>query len=81
MLWDAFLFLGLRYVGFPPRSFSLVALTAFPCENNLLSGTTKQKGVRKKKPHMLKREEHEGMPQHKHCPHAKRREDKNLKVP
>jgi hypothetical protein len=24
-------------------------------------------------------EEHEGMPQHRHCPHAKRREDRNPK--
>jgi hypothetical protein len=28
---------------------------------------------------MSKPEEHEGMPHHQHCPHAKRSEDRNLK--
>jgi hypothetical protein len=41
--------------------------------------TTKQKGVRRKNLHMSKSEEHEGMPQHQHRPHAKRREDMNQK--
>jgi hypothetical protein len=35
---------------------------------------TNQKGEKKKKP---KPEEQEGMPQRQHCPHAKRREDRN----
>jgi hypothetical protein len=38
--------------------------------------TTKQKEERREKP---KPEEQEGMPQHKHCPPAKRREDRNPK--
>jgi hypothetical protein len=37
--------------------------------------TTKQEEERRKKP---KPEEREGMPQHQHCPPAKRREDKGL---
>jgi hypothetical protein len=41
--------------------------------------TTKQKGKRRKIPHMPKPEEQEGMPQHQNCPHAKHREDKNPK--
>jgi hypothetical protein len=35
---------------------------------------TKQKEEKKKKP---KPEEHEGMPQRQHCPHEKRRGDRN----
>jgi hypothetical protein len=41
--------------------------------------TTKEKGARREKPHRPKPEEQEGMPQHQHCPLAKRREDRNLK--
>jgi hypothetical protein len=38
---------------------------------------TKQKGGRRKKHHMHEPEEQDGMPQHQHCPSAKRREDRN----
>jgi hypothetical protein len=38
--------------------------------------STKQKGARKEKPLMPKPEEPEGMPQHQHCPLAKRRGDR-----
>jgi hypothetical protein len=41
--------------------------------------TTKQNGARRKRPHMSKVEEQEDMPQQQHCPHAKRREDRNPK--
>jgi hypothetical protein len=37
--------------------------------------TSKQKEENRTKPHMPKPEEQKGMPQHHHCPHAKRRED------
>jgi hypothetical protein len=37
------------------------------------------KGKRKKNPHRPKPEEQEGMPQHEHCPLAKRREDRDPK--
>jgi hypothetical protein len=38
-----------------------------------------KKEKRRKQPHMPKPEEHEGMPQHKHCPIVKHREDKSSK--
>jgi hypothetical protein len=41
--------------------------------------TAKQKGARRKDPHMPEPEEHECMPHHHHCPIAKGREDKNPK--
>jgi hypothetical protein len=41
--------------------------------------STRRKGARREKPHRPEPEEQEGMPQHWHCPHAKRREDRNPK--
>jgi hypothetical protein len=39
-----------------------------------------QKGAMRGKPHKPEPEEHEeGMPQHEHCPPAKRREDRSPK--
>jgi hypothetical protein len=40
---------------------------------------TKQQRKRRKTPHIPKPEEHEGMPQHQHCPHVKHSKDKNPK--
>jgi hypothetical protein len=37
------------------------------------------KGKKRENPHMPKPEEHGGMPQHLHFPHAKHREDRNPK--
>jgi hypothetical protein len=37
------------------------------------------KSRKEEKPYMPKPEKQEDMPQHQHCPHAKRREDKNPK--
>jgi hypothetical protein len=42
------------------------------CQQSFLNqkeeGTTELKGKKEEKPHMTEPEEHEGMPQHQHCP-------------
>jgi hypothetical protein len=70
LMWHASLLLGLRHVG----AFSSLFPNSLEFLPKKSAETTKQKEEKRKKP---KPEELEGMPQHQHCPLAKRRGDRN----